>query len=141
MNRFLKVQKMKKLIFSIILIVFTFSSFAQREFSYTEGDTTYTMKRYVFMMLNSGETKSKDSIETAKFQEQHMAHLSKLEKEGKLIVAGPFEGGGEHRGLLIFDVESVEDALKLQGEDPSVKSGRLKMEAFYWWGAKGTVLK
>jgi uncharacterized protein len=132
---------MKKLILSTIILTFSFSSFAQREFSYTEGDTTYTMKRYVFMMLNSGETKSKDSIETAKFQEQHMAHLSKLEKEGKLIVAGPFEGGGEHRGLLIFDVESVEDALKLQGEDPSVKSGRLKMEAFYWWGAKGTVLK
>ena len=132
---------MKKLILSIILIVFTLSSFAQREFSYTEGDTTYTMKRYVFIMLNSGETKSKDSIEAAKFQEQHMAHLNKLEKEGKLIVAGPFEGGGEHRGLLIFDVETVEDALKLEGEDPSVKSGRLKMEAFYWWGAKGTVIK
>ena len=132
---------MKKLILSIILIVFTFTSFAQREFDYTEGDTTYTMKRYVFMMLNSGETISKDSTEKAKFQEMHMAHLNKLEKEGKLIVAGPFEGGGEHRGLLIFDVETVEDALKLEGEDPSVKSGRLKMEAFYWWGAKGTVLK
>ena len=132
---------MKKLILSIILIVFTFTSFAQREFDYTEGDTTYTMKRYVFMMLNSGETISKDSTEKAKFQEMHMAHLNKLEKEGKLIVAGPFEGGGDHRGLLIFDVETVEDALKLEGEDPSVKSGRLKMEAFYWWGAKGTVIK
>ena len=132
---------MKKIIFTLSLLAFVFTSFGQREFSYTEGDTTYTMKRYVFMMLNSGETKSKDSIEMAIFQEKHMAHLNKLEKEGKLIVAGPFEGGGDHRGLLIFDVETVEDALKLEGEDPSVKSGRLKMEAFYWWGAKGTVIR
>jgi hypothetical protein len=58
-----------------------------------------------------------------------------------LIVAGPFDGGGEHRGLLIFDVETVDEALKLEGEDPMVKTDRLRMEAFYWWGAKGTVIK
>lgn len=134
---------MKETIFSFLLLGFVFFASAQdqREFSYAEGDTTYTMKRYVFMMLDSGETKSKDSIESAKFQEMHMAHLNKLAEDGKLIVAGPFEGGGEHRGLLIFDVETLDEALKLEGEDPSVKSGRLKMNAFYWWGAKGTVLK
>ena len=108
------------------------NTFAQREFSYTEVDSTYTMKRYVFMLLDSGETKSKDSIEAVQYQEQHLAHLNYLAKEGKLIVAGPFEGGGKHRGLLIFDVETIEEALKLEGEDPSVKSGRLKMKAFYW---------
>lgn len=134
---------MKKITFTLALFTFTLllSAQNQREFSYTEGDTTYTMKRYVFMMLDRGTTKSKDSLEAAKHQELHLAHLNKLAEEGKLIVAGPFEGGGDHRGLLIFDVESVEEALKLEGEDPSVKSGRLKMNAFYWWGAKGTVIK
>lgn len=134
---------MKKITFTLALFTFTLllSAQNQREFSYTEGDTTYTMKRYVFMMLDRGTTKSKDSLEAAKYQELHLAHLNKLAEEGKLIVAGPFEGGGDHRGLLIFDVESVEEALKLEGEDPSVKSGRLKMNAFYWWGAKGTVIK
>ena len=137
---------MKKITFTFLLLPFylflsTNYSFAQREFSYTEGDTTYTMKRYVFMLLDSGGTKSKDSTEAARFQEMHLAHLNNLAEEGKLIVAGPFEGGGEHRGLLIFDVETVEEALELEGKDPSVKTGRLKMNAFYWWGAKGTVLK
>jgi uncharacterized protein YciI len=134
---------MKTIFFAFALLTFAFIASAQdqREFSYTEGDTTFTMKRYVFMMLDSGTVKSKDSTETAKYQELHMAHLNKLAEDGKLVVAGPFEGGGEHRGLLIFDVETIDDALKLEGEDPSVKSGRLKMNAFYWWGAKGTVLK
>lgn len=134
---------MRKIIILLIILSMCFvtSAQSQREFSYNEGDTTYTMKRYVFMLLNKGETRSQDSIEAAKIQEKHLAHLNFLSKEGKLIVAGPFENGGDHRGLLIFDVETVEEALKLEGEDPAVKTGRLKMEAFYWWGAKGTVIK
>jgi uncharacterized protein YciI len=131
---------MKKPFLLLFFAVITATTFAQREFTYTQDDTTYTMKRYVFMLLNSGETKIKDSLEAAKYQEMHLAHLNKLAESGKLVVAGPFENGGEHRGLLIFDVETVEEALTLEGEDPSVKSGRLKMEAFYWWGAKGTVI-
>jgi uncharacterized protein YciI len=133
---------MKILILSISLFFMPFfvSAQEQREFSYTEGDTTYTMKRYVFMLLDSGATKSKDSTEASHFQELHMAHLNGLAESGKLLVAGPFEGGGEHRGLLIFDVETVEEDIKLEGEDPAVKSGRLKMNAFFWWGAKGTVI-
>jgi len=132
---------MKKLIVTFTLLVISIVSFSQREFSYSEGDTTYTMKRYVFMLLDSGGTKSKDSTEAAYYQQLHLSHLNSLAESGKLIVAGPFEGGGEHRGLLIFDVETVEEALKLEGEDPSVKTGRLKMDAFYWWGARGTVIK
>ena len=132
-----------KVLLAFCLLTFALASQAQdkREFSYTEGDTTYTMKRYVFMLLNKGETRSTDSIQAAKIQEQHLAHLNKLSEMGKLIVAGPFEQGGDHRGLLIFDVETVDEALKLEGEDPAVKAGRLSMEAFYWWGAKGTVIK
>ena len=134
---------MKKIILAFCLFCFAFALQAQdqREFSYTEGDTTYTMKRYVFMLLNKGESRSQDSTEAATIQEQHLAHLNKLSEAGKLIVAGPFEEGGDHRGLLIFDVATVEEALKLEGEDPAVKAGRLSMEAFYWWGAKGTVIK
>jgi uncharacterized protein YciI len=131
---------MIKLFLLLLFAAISATTFAQREFSYTQGDTTYTMKRYVFMLLKSCETRSQDSLEAAKIQELHLAHLSKMTELGKLIVAGPFENGGENRGLLIFDVETVEEAMELEGEDPAVQAGRLKMEAFYWWGAKGTVI-
>ncbi len=132
---------MKKIFLFMVFVSIFFSAEAQREFSYAEGDSVYTMKRFVFMLLKSGENRGHDSLEAAKIQALHMAHLDKMAKAGKLVVAGPFENGGEHRGLLIFDVETVEEALKLEGDDPAVVSGRLKMEAFYWWGAKGTVIK
>ena len=128
------------LLFTLILAG-TVSAQNQREFSYTEGDTTYTMKRYVFMLLKSGETKSQNEEEAAKYQEMHLAHLNKMAEDGKLIVAGPFEKGGDHRGLLIFDVETLDEAIKLESEDPMIKTDRLRMETFYWWGAKGTVIK
>ena len=131
---------MRKLLLFISVFLVSASAFAQREFSMTEGDTTYVMKRYVFMHLLSGSERSQDSLETAKIQEQHLAHLNKMADSGKLVVAGPFENGGEYRGLLIFDVETIEEALALEGEDPAVQTKRLKMQAFYWWGAKGTKL-
>lgn len=133
---------MKKMGLFVVMLLLSGVLYAQnqREFSYSEGDTTYTMKRYVFMLLNVGENRSHDADKAAEIQEQHMAHLNNLAESGKLIVAGPFEGSDEHRGLLIFDVASLDEALKLESEDPAVKAGRLKMEAFYWWGAKGTII-
>lgn len=132
---------MKSFFFLLALVLFTMQGHAQREFSYTSNDSTYTMKRYVFMLLNSGDNRSQDSTEAARIQELHMAHLDSLSSTGKLIVAGPFQNGGKYRGLLIFDVETVEEAMELEAADPAVRTGRLAMEAFYWWGAKGTVIK
>ncbi len=131
---------MKPLLLTALFAFFTLSGFSQREFTTTEGDTTYTMKRYVFMLLDAGENRSQDSVAAAKIQEGHLAHLNQMAKTGKLVMAGPFEKGGEHRGLLIFDVGTVEEALKLEAEDPAVIAGRLKMNAFYWWAAKGSRL-
>ena len=131
---------MKKLLILISAFLLSASAFAQREFSITEGDTTYVMKRYVFMHLLSGSERSQDSLEAAKIQEQHLAHLNKMAESGKLVMAGPFQDGGKYRGLLIFDVETVDEALALESEDPAVKAKRLEMQAFYWWGAKGTKL-
>ncbi len=132
---------MKRCFFAFFITLFALNVDAQREFEYDAGDTTYIMKRYVFMLLESGEKSSKDSTEAAYYQKVHLEHLNDMAKSGKLIVAGPFEGGHNHRGLLIFDVETVEEALKLEGEDPMVKTNRLRMDAFFWWGAKGTVIK
>ena len=50
---------MKKLLLALLIIFSAFVSNAQREFEYTEGDTTYVMKRYVFMLLESGKPQVK----------------------------------------------------------------------------------
>jgi len=130
----------RQIIFSGILLLIGSSAFSQREFKMPDGDTTYVMKRYVFMLLNEGPTRNHDSITAAKIQTGHMEHINQMAKTGKLVAAGPFDKGGKHRGILIFDVDSIAQALKMEATDPAVSSGRLEMEAIYWWVAKGTRL-
>ena len=68
-----------------------------------------------------------------------MAHLGSLEEKG-LIMAGPFGDDGEKRGILLFDLATVEEASALVGEDPAVKSDRLGFGCNPLWLAKGTRL-
>lgn len=130
----------RQIIFSGILLLFCSSAFSQREFKMPDGDTTYVMKRYVFMLLNEGPTRNHDSITAAKIQAGHMEHINQMAKTGKLVAAGPFENGGKHRGILVFDLDSIAQAVRMEATDPAVSSGRLEMEAIYWWVAKGTKL-
>lgn len=124
----------------VAILFISLQSFAQREFKTKGGDTTYVMKRYVFMLLNEGPNRTHDSIAAAKIQEGHMKHLGEMAKTGKLVIAGPFENGGKQRGILIFDVDSLSQAIRMESTDPAVSSGRLEMQAIYWWAAKGSKL-
>lgn len=130
----------KAAFFSFLLAIIGSQSLAQREFKTQGGDTTYTMKRYVFMLLNEGHTRTQDSTMVARIQEGHMKHINEMAQTGKLVIAGPFDKGGKHRGILIFDVDSISQAIRMESTDPAVLSGRLEMEAIYWWAAKGSKL-
>lgn len=130
----------KTLIIGISLIVIASQTFAQREFKTKGGDTTYVMKRYVFMLLNKGPRQDQDSVTLTKMMEGHMKHINEMAATKKLVVAGPFENGEKYRGILIFDVDSIAEALRMESTDPAVAGGRFEMQAIYWWAAKGTKL-
>lgn len=110
-------------------------------FEMKEGDTTYVMKKYFFVMLNSGPTRSQSKEESAKIQEGHMAHINWMAEEGHIDLAGPVESEDEFRGILVFNVPSIEEVEKLVAMDPAVKAGRLVMKVYPWWCAKGGTLK
>ena len=83
-------------------------------------------KSFSFIFLN----KKTDAVqlskeESDKIMEGHMANINRLAKEGKLISAGPFEGGG---GLFIFNTTSVEEARTWLATDPGVKANRWNIE-------------
>lgn len=132
------------MIYKIFLLCLVLSigqeAFSQREFKTQGGDTTYVMKRYVFMLLNEGPKRDQDSTTAAKIQEGHMNHINEMASTGKMVIAGPFEKGGKHRGILIFDVDSISQAISMESTDPAIVSGRLEMQAIYWWAVKGSKL-
>ncbi len=119
-----------------------FSQEEKREFEMKEGDTTYIMKKYFLCLyLKGDQTTEYSKEELAEIQKGHLANINKYAALGKINIAGPFGDDTEKRGILIFDVESIEEAKKILEEDPAVKAGRLKYELHPWWGAKGSALK
>ena len=109
-------------------------------FEMTEGDTTYLMKKYYVAFLKSGPNREHTKEEAAKIQKGHMDHMAKLAEEKKIQIAGPFDDEGDIRGMVIYSVYSMEEALALTQKDPAVVAGRLVIELHPFWAAKGSIL-
>ena len=95
----------------------------------------YGMKKYVMAFLKSGPNRSKDSITRAELQKAHMDNIAKMAEQGVLVMAGPFFGDGEIRGIYVFNVETLDEAKKLTETDPLIQSGGLIMDLHLWYGS------
>ncbi len=89
-----------------------------------------------FVFLNNNPDKemlSKSDAES--LQAAHLKNLAKMADEGKLIAAGPFEGGG---GMLIIKAENQFKAWDYLNTDPAIKAKRFKVEVlpFMTWNGK-----
>lgn len=99
------------------------------------GADEYGMKKYVMAFLKRGPNKSVDSVKRSELQRAHLQNIGRLASEGKLVLAGPFFGDGELRGIYIFDVNNLEEAEALTNSDPSIQAGVLSMELKEWYGS------
>lgn len=128
-----------KYLFLLLIVVGTFNSSINAQDS-AKLDTS-RMKTYFFVMLTSGKQRNQDSVNLQKIQQGHLANILKLEREGKLVVAGPFLDESNWRGIFIFDVKTKEEVEKLIKTDPAITSGRLNYEIHPWMTQKGSCLK
>ncbi len=106
-----------------------------------EADTSYVMKKYFMAFLKQGPNRTHSDEETALIQQGHMDHIGMLASAGKIDIAGPFGDDGIMRGILIFNVPTIEEVQNLIAQDPAVKAGRLELEVHPWWAAVGSQLK
>lgn len=89
---------------------------------------TTQAQSYTFVFLNLRKTQEelpKDQLD--KLMEGHLNNIKRLAAEGKLLVAGPFEGGG---GIFIFNSTSVDEVKKWISTDPGVQANRWRLEYF-----------
>ena len=93
------------------------------------------MKKYVMAFLRRGPNQEMDSVTAVALQMAHMKNIGELAKQGKLILAGPFFGNDDLRGIYIFNVSSLDEALELTNTDPAVQAGRLAMDLKEWYGS------
>lgn len=86
----------------------------------------YGQDKYTFVFLHKRtDAPSISKEETDKIMEGHMANIKKMAKEGKLLAAGPFDGGG---GLFIFKSSSPKEVEEWMSPDPGVKAKRWNIE-------------
>ena len=101
------------------------------------GPEDYEMTTYQVAFYRKGPAWTPGGTpELQKLQSEHMAHIVKMADTGKLLVAGPFSDNGDLRGMLIFRVDTPEEAKTLAEQDPAVKAGRLILEWHPWFAAK-----
>ncbi|TDD77476.1 YciI family protein [Flavobacterium caseinilyticum] len=134
---------MKKSIFLLVLLCCSTTIFSQEntpafdeKLAKSLNADEYGMKKYVFCLLKTGTNTTATKEETQKLFEGHMANISKLAMEGKLVVAGPFmKNDNNYRGIYIFNASSIEEAKTFVATDPAVQSKLLEAELTLWYGS------
>ncbi len=83
-------------------------------------------QKFTFVFLHKRTDKAElPKEEVDKIMEGHMANINRLASEGKLVAAGPFEGGG---GLFIFNSTSQAEVKDWLQTDPGVRAERWNVE-------------
>jgi len=118
----------------------TFVSTKQPEKYDITKDTTVTageMKRYWLVLLQKGPNRNQDSISAEKIQAAHMSNISRLAKEGKLVMAGPIGVEDDLRGIFLMNCADSTEVENFVKTDSAVITGRLIMKYYPWWTMKG----
>ena len=73
-------------------------------------------------------------------QARHLAFRAELQRQGVLVVNGPFDkqSDGSYRGMSIFACDAAE-AARLSDGDPSIVAGRLAYDVMEWWVRTGSL--
>lgn len=81
-----------------------------------------------FVYLNTNPDKEEISKEKVdELQAAHLDNIKKLNTEGKLIAAGPFNGGG---GMFILRADNYDQARSYLDTDPAIVANRFNIEIF-----------
>jgi uncharacterized protein YciI len=82
--------------------------------------------KYTFVFLHKRPDAPKlEKEESDKIMSGHMDNINKMAKEGKLLAAGPFDGGG---GIFIFKSSSTAEVTQWMSPDPGIKANRWNVE-------------
>lgn len=94
--------------------------------------------RYFFGFLRMAPNRATlPREEMTELQKQHLAHLNAMAEKGALVAAGPLRNGGERRGVIIYQTETLAAAIAMANADPMVKRGQMVVELEPWVGPKG----
>ncbi len=110
------------------------------ELAKSVGADEFGMRKYVLVVLKTGPTPMPAGKERDEMFKGHFANINRLAADGKLALAGPFDGVDGWRGLFILAVSDIEEAKQLTATDPVVSSGEMMAEYHTYYGSAALML-
>ncbi|HEX6187840.1 MAG TPA: YciI family protein [Pyrinomonadaceae bacterium] len=104
--------------------------------------TPMKLETVYFGFLKRGPNRKEGDGQTPEVQElqkAHIANINRLAEAKKLVMAGPFGGNGDLRGIFVFRVGSLKEAQDLAATDPMIKIDRLRLELHEWTVPAGVI--
>lgn len=98
------------------------------------------MRGYVLVVLKTGPHRVPAGPERDEMFKGHFANMKRLSNEGKLVLAGPFDGVDGWRGLFIFASTDLEEVRALVATDPVVAKGEMVPELHKYYGTAALML-
>lgn len=94
------------------------------------------MRSYVLVILKAGPKRMPEGEARKAMFAGHFANMARLTEAGKLVMAGPFtEDPDGWRGLFLLAVDDIDEARRLTGTDPVIRSGEMVAEYHRWYGS------
>lgn len=104
------------------------------------GADDHGMRHDVLVVLKTGPRRMPAGPERDAMFRGHFANMKRLSDEGKLALAGPFDGADGWRGLFVFAVDDVEKARQLAATDPVLAQGEMVAEYHKFYGSAALML-
>ena len=98
------------------------------------------MRSYVLVVLKTDPKRMPDGPERDAMFRGHFANMKRLSDEGKLALAGPFDGVDGWRGLFVFAVKDIDEARRLTATDPVIANGEMVAEFHRYYGSAALML-
>jgi uncharacterized protein YciI len=110
------------------------------ELARSTGADERGMKSYVLVVLKTGPTRVPAGPEREEMFKGHFANIERLAAEGKLVLAGPFDGVDGWRGMFVLAVPDVEAARQHVATDPVIMKGEMVAEYHKYYGSAALML-
>lgn len=98
------------------------------------------MRNYVLVLLKTGPNRMPDGPARDAMFQGHFANMKRLSDEGRLVLAGPFDGVDGWRGLFVLAVKDIDEARQLAATDPVLLNGEMVAEYHRYYGSAALML-
>ncbi|MEQ8943280.1 MAG: YciI family protein [Phycisphaerales bacterium] len=88
---------------------------------------------YAMVFIKTGPLRTPTPAQQTEAMQGHRANMRRLAQEGTLLIAGPLgepKSDPDHRGIFVFNADTIEKGAALAATDPGAQMGVFEMDPY-----------